>query len=234
MKKTKQEVIDAIVQQGVLPLFYYHSSAVSVEVIKILYNAGIRVIEYTNRGQEAYYNFGALKDFFNAEYPDLLLGVGTIKSVEEANRFIQLQPDFIVSPVIDLQVAEACNKKELLWIPGCMTPSEIHLAQQHNAAIIKLFPASILRYEFVNSIKELFPEQLFIPTGGVEMERDNLTQWFKSGVCAVGLGSKLVSKPVLQEQLYDVLQERTLHMIELVREVRNSLKPKEPQESHGL
>lgn len=227
MQKSKQEVIDAIVQQGVLPLFYYHGSAISVEVIKVLYNAGIRVVEYTNRGQEAYENFSALKDFFKAEYPDLLLGVGTIKSVDDADKFIPLEPDFIVSPVIDLQVAEACNKKELLWIPGCMTPSEIHLAQQHHAGIIKLFPASILRHEFVNSIKELFPEQLFIPTGGVEIERDNLIQWFKSGVCAVGMGSKLISKSILQEQLYDVLHERTMHMIELVKEVRNSLKPKE-------
>lgn len=227
MKKSKQAVIDAIAQQGLLPLFYYKSSAVSVEVIKTLYKAGIRVIEYTNRGIEALSNFKALKDYCNAEFPDLFLGIGTIKTNEEANAFMNSDPDFIVCPVMNADVAAICNIKELLWIPGCMTPTEINAAQQHNAAIIKIFPANILGPQFISSIKELFPGQLFIPTGGVEIERDNLLHWFKSGVFAVGMGSKLVSKPILQEELYDVLHERTLHALELVKEVRDSLKPQE-------
>lgn len=223
MKRTKHKVIDVITQQGLLPLFYCSSSAISVEVIKTLYKAGVRVIEYTNRGSEAFNNFSALKYFCSVEYPDLLLGIGTVKTAEEANAFITLEPDFIVSPVLDVNVANICNNKDLLWIPGCMTPTEIHTAQQHNAAIIKIFPANILGHEFISSIKELFVGQMFIPTGGVEIDRENLMQWFKSGVCAVGMGSKLISKPILQEELYDVLYERTVHALELVKDVRNAL-----------
>jgi 2-dehydro-3-deoxyphosphogluconate aldolase/(4S)-4-hydroxy-2-oxoglutarate aldolase len=209
--------VDSILKQRMLPLFFYEDSAVSVEITRTLYKAGIRVFEYTNRGDAALENFKALKELQQQEMPDLQLGIGTIKSLKEAEDFIAAGADFLVSPITNPEVAELANANDMLWIPGCMTPTEIYTAQQYNAAIIKIFPANIVGPEFISSIKELFRGQLFIPTGGVELDADNIQGWFKAGVCAVGMGSKLITKDVLKNKQYDLLYTETVKAIELVQ-----------------
>lgn len=215
----KDKILQSILDQGILPLFYYDDAEVSLEVVRVLYRAGVRALEYTNRGPKALVNFRKLKEVFAAEAPDLYLGIGTIKTEQEARDFVAAGADFIVSPIVNPAVAAIAAEKNMLWIPGCMTPTEIYTAQQHRAALIKLFPANILGPEFMSSIKELFQGQLFIPTGGVEIEEGNIRTWIKAGVCAVGLGSKLISKEVLAQQQYDKLYEQTLKALAIARKV---------------
>ncbi len=216
---SKQAVTNSILKQRMLPLYFHEDAEVSMQVARTLYKAGVRVFEYTNRGEAAFKNFGALKQLQQSEMPGLQLGIGTVKSAEEASAYIAAGADFIVSPVINPEVGRMAHERDMLWIPGCMTPSEIHLAQQNNAAIIKLFPANILGAEFMASIKDLFRGQLFIPTGGVELEAENISNWFKAGVCAVGMGSKLITKQILNEHLYDELYTKTIKALELVQSV---------------
>jgi 2-dehydro-3-deoxyphosphogluconate aldolase/(4S)-4-hydroxy-2-oxoglutarate aldolase len=216
----KQAVIDSILAQRMLPLFFYENTEVSLQITRTLYSAGIRVLEYTNRGEAALENFKALKKLQQREMPGMHLGIGTIKTAKEAEDFIAAGADFIVAPIMNPEVAELTDKNDMLWIPGCMTPTEIFTAQTNGAAIIKIFPANILGPEFISSIRELFRGQLFIPTGGVEIESDNINKWFKAGVCAVGMGSKLISKKVLDQQLYDNLYNDTLKAIQLVQSVK--------------
>ncbi len=213
----KETVLDSILTQGMLPLFFYEDEGVSVEIVRTLYRAGVRVLEYTNRGKEALHNFRAIKKVVKQEMPGMYLGIGTIKNGLEAETFVDAGADFIVSPILDNEVALVAANYKMLWIPGCMTPTEIHIAQQYKAMLIKLFPANILGPAFVSSIRDLFPGQLFIPTGGVEIEAGNISGWFRSGVCAVGMGSKLISKQVLDERLYDQLHADTLKALELVQ-----------------
>jgi 2-dehydro-3-deoxyphosphogluconate aldolase / (4S)-4-hydroxy-2-oxoglutarate aldolase len=215
----KQKVVESILKQRMLPLYFYEDTEISLQITKTLYKAGVRVLEYTNRGDAALKNFSALKALQLSEMPDLHLGIGTIKTAKEAEDFIAAGADFIVSPIINPDVALISNENGLLWIPGCMTPTEIYTAQQHDAAIIKIFPANILGPEFISSIRDLFRGQLFIPTGGVELEKENIDAWFKAGVCAVGMGSKLISRKILDEQLYEQLYTNTLKTIELVQSV---------------
>lgn len=215
---SKKEILQSILDQGMLPLFYWDDAAVSLEIIRSLYKAGVRVLEYTNRGPKALDNFAFLKEKLSTEAPDLYLGIGTIKSAEEANAFIAKGADFLVSPIVNPEVAAIAKQKDMLWIPGCMTPTEIYTAQQNNAMLIKLFPANILGPEFMSSIKELFQGQLFIPTGGVEIVKENIATWFKAGVCAVGMGSKLISKAVLENKSYDLLEKETKRALELIKE----------------
>jgi 2-dehydro-3-deoxyphosphogluconate aldolase/(4S)-4-hydroxy-2-oxoglutarate aldolase len=217
--KLKKAVLNCILTQGMLPLFFYEDAEVSLQIVRTLYKAGIRVLEYTNRGKQALENFKLIKKAQQKEMPDLLLGIGTIKNVSEAEAFIDSGADFIVSPIINPEVAKIASKYKLLWIPGCMTPSEIYLAQKNGADLIKIFPANILGPAFISSIKELFPGQLFIPTGGVELNVENISAWFHAGVCAVGMGSKLISKDVLEKKLYDQLYEDTVSAIDLVQSV---------------
>lgn len=215
----KQLIIDALLAGKLLPLFYENSAETSIDILRTLYRAGIRIVEYTNRGDQALYNFKQLKALQVTEMPGLYLGIGTIKSVGEAADFITIGADFIVSPIVNPAVAELCDQHNILWIPGCMTPTEIYTAQQFNAPVIKLFPANILGPAFISSIRELFRGQLFIPTGGVEIAEENLEEWFQAGVCAVGMGSKLITKEIVLNRNYHELYlqaKRALQMIEKV------------------
>ena len=122
----KTAVLKSILDQGILPLFYWEDTAVSIEVTRTLYKAGVRALEYTNRGKAALENFRAMKKTFAMEAPDLYLGIGTIKTPEEAAAFVEAGADFIIAPIVNPAVAAVAEKAGLLWIPGCMTPTEIH------------------------------------------------------------------------------------------------------------
>ena len=214
--KIKKAVLNAILAQGMLPLFFYEDNEVSLEVTRALYKAGIRVLEYTNRGKEALDNFKILKKAQKREMPELYLGIGTIKNVSDAEAFIDAGADFIVSPIINPEVAKSAHKHKLLWVPGCMTPTEIYLAQKNGAELVKIFPANILGPVYISSVKELFPGLLFMPTGGVELNGKSISSWFDAGVCAVGMGSKLISRDILEKRLYEQLFTDTIKAIELV------------------
>ena len=216
----KSSILKAITDQGMLPLFFHADEQKSIAITQAVYDAGVRVIEYTNRGKEALANFKQLKKAALQTMPDLILGIGTIKNPKEAQDFIDAGADFIVCPIVTPEVAEVVQKAGLLWIPGCMTPTEISIAQKHGAGLIKIFPANILGQEFISSIKDLFSGQLFMPTGGVDLSRENISSWFKAGVCAVGMGSKLISKEVMASDNYDVLVQQTKDVLALIKSIK--------------
>lgn len=213
----KETLLKLIPEQGILPLYYYKDSDVSIGILKALYQAGVRAVEYTNRGELAMKNFTAMRKVCDEELKDMYLGIGTIKTGEQAKAFIDAGADFIVCPGLVKKVGEVADKHDLLWAPGCMTPTEIIKAEQLGAQLVKLFPGNLLGPSFVSTIKELFPGLLFMPTGGVEVNKDNLSAWFKSGVCAVGMGSKLVTKTIMENQQYDELVKLTQEALTLVK-----------------
>lgn len=220
--KTKEETLKVITEQALLPLFYYDDAEVSLEVVRTIYRAGVRVIEYTNRGPAALENFKILIEAAETEMPDLHVGIGTIKNPKQATEFIQAGAHFIVCPVVDLEIGKLVHDAGLLWVPGCFSPTEINLASQNGAGLIKLFPANLLGPAFMSAIKDLFPGQLFIPTGGVEIEASNISAWFKSGVCGVGMGSKLISKEILTNKDYETLFTLTEKTFKIINETRLS------------
>ena len=220
MRINKHDLITAITDQGVLPLFYHHSAKVSLEVIRVIYKAGIRVIEYTNRGNSALDNFSALKKVQEAEMPGLYLGIGTIKSVQDAEKYISAGVDFLVAPIVNADVADLSKQNDLLWIPGCMTPTEIFNAHSLGAQFVKLFPAGHLGPAFLSSVRELFPDMLFMATGGIDLNRQNIEYWFQAGIGAIGMGNKLISKKLLDEENYSELFDNLREVINLVRAIR--------------
>jgi 2-dehydro-3-deoxyphosphogluconate aldolase/(4S)-4-hydroxy-2-oxoglutarate aldolase len=220
MNQPQLDILNNITIQGMLPLFFHADAEISIQVTMALYKAGIRVLEYTNRGPSSLENFKQLVKLRQQEMPDLFLGIGTIKTVTEAADFINAGADFIIAPIVDTEVAQLVAKHGLLWCPGCMTPTEISLAQRNGAKLIKLFPANVLGPGFLNAVKEVFPGQLFMPTGGVELNHDNISTWFKAGVCAVGLGSKLITREILEKQLFDQLYIDTQKALDIVKAAR--------------
>ena len=215
--KIKKAVLNSILTQGMMPLFFYEDVEVSLEIIRTLYKAGIRVMEYTNRAKQAYDNYKVIRKVVDKEMADLYFGIGTIKNVSEAEAFVDLGADFIVAPTINPEVAKVAHKHKLLWIPGCMTPTEIYAAQKSGAELVKIFPGNVVGPSFISAVKEIFPGLLFMPTGGVEMKPDNISGWFHAGVSAVGIGGKLISKDILDNRLYDQLYTDTVNAIELVK-----------------
>ena len=216
----KQQVLDTIISQGLLPLFFYPDAAVSLEVIRTLYKAGVRVVEYTNRGKESLDNFINIKKIQRKTMPGMHLGVGTIRTIEDAEAFISAGADFLVSPIMNAEVAKVADEQKMLWIPGCMTPTEIFVAQQYHAPLIKLFPGNVVGPGFMDAIRDIFPGQLFMPTGGVDLNHENINAWFRAGVCAVGMGSKLISKHVLENCLYEQLYNDTIKVREIIQSIK--------------
>lgn len=219
MSKT-QQVTDLIVRQGILPLYFNADETISVEVLRAIYRAGIKAVEYTNRGDEALNNFIRMTVVRNAEMPELLLGVGTIKNLKDAKNYIAAGADFLVSPGFVKEVADYAVGKDIFYSPGCMTPSEIIAAENAGIKFIKLFPGNLLGMEFLNTIKDIFPKLLFMPTGGVDTTKENIEGWFKAGVCAVGMGSKLISKKVMEARDYATIEAETKKVLELIQTVK--------------
>jgi 2-dehydro-3-deoxyphosphogluconate aldolase/(4S)-4-hydroxy-2-oxoglutarate aldolase len=218
--KEENELINRLSQQAILPLFFHQDKNVCSEIIRALYRAGVRLVEFTNRGQEALENFRHMKSVRDAEMRDLLLGAGTIKTAAQASAFADAGADFIISPGLSEEVGRICGERKLPWTPGCMTPSEIMKAEQLGALLIKLFPGSLLGAGFVQAIKELFPGLKFIPTGGVTIEEKNLSEWFASGVIAVGAGSTLIDKKALAAGDYQKIQMATASALQLAQSVK--------------
>ena len=214
-----QQVIDGVVQQGVLPLYFNQDETTSVEVLKALYRAGVRVVEYTNRGEAALKNFTKLIEIRNKETCGLLLGVGTIKNIAQAKAYKNAGADFFVSPGFVPAVARYAQEENMFYAPGCMTPSEIIEAENAGVQFIKLFPGDMLGPKFMSGIKDIFPDLLFMPTGGVDATKESIESWFKSGVCAVGMGSKLISKTLMDQKDYASIEASTRAVLELVKTI---------------
>lgn len=193
--KSIKTTLNHIQSHPIIPVYYNDDVNTCISIVQACYEGGIRAFEFTNRGSKAIENFAALVDYKNKHLPELYLGIGTIKTVAEAEQYIQLKADFIVSPVVNPAIAEVTLQKDILWIPGCMTPTEVSIAENAGAPLIKLFPGSIVGPDFLKNIKPLFPSLLFMPTGGIGLEKESLDAWFSKGAVAIGLGSNLFQAP---------------------------------------
>ena len=219
MSKSKQ-ISDAIIAQGMLPLYFNADETVSVDILKAVYKAGVKALEYTNRGEAALANFKKMVEVRNAEMPGMLLGVGTVKNLATAKDYMAAGADFLVSPGFVKEVADYAVANDIFYAPGCMTPSEIIAAENAGIGFIKLFPGNMLGPEFLSGIKDIFPKLLFMPTGGVDTTKENIEGWFKAGVCAVGMGSKLISKKLMEAKDYATIESSTKEVLALIGTIK--------------
>ncbi len=218
----KEEILGAIIKQGVLPLYFHPDAATSLDIMKCLYAAGIRVIEYTNRGKIALENLKKLKQACKKECKEMILGFGTVTNGTAAERALDAGAEFLISPGFVKEVLAISRKHQVLWIPGCMTPTELIRADQAGIRLVKLFPGNMLGPEFVRSVRDLFPNLLFMPTGGVEPNQENLAAWFGSGSSAVGMGSKLLTKSAIEKKEFAEITTCTIALLKQIDAIRNS------------
>lgn len=211
---TRATTIEILHTQRILPLFYHEDAAVCAGVVKALFDGGVRMVEFTNRGDQALARFTELQALCQQTMPGMQLAVGTISTKADAENFIKAGATILISPFWDDEVFAVVQAAGVLWIPGCMTPTEIHRAVNAGLEVVKLFPGNVLGTGFVEGIRPLFPHIKFMVTGGVDATVDSVNAWLKSGVLAAGLGSKLITSDVMNHHQYDQLQEKVTTLLQ--------------------
>ncbi len=216
-----QKILDTIDATGIVPLFTHDQPDDALEVVRTAYSAGIKVFEFTNRRSNSFEVFQHLVAN-KSQFPGIYLGIGTIMDGRTTTKFIDAGADFIISPILKLDMSVVCRDRGVPWIPGCGTLTEAVTAHEHGASLIKLFPGSVLGPAFVQAVRPVVPDIKWMITGGVEPTSENLSAWFQAGAHCVGMGSQLFSKEILQKRDWVTLSERIKKCLVIAQEVRRS------------
>ena len=205
---------------GLVPLFYDADAELGKEVVRACYEGGARVLEFTNRGDFAHEVFAAINKYALAHLPGMMLGAGSICDAGTASLYIQLGASFVVSPSLREEIALVCNRRKILWSPGCGSLTEIGRAEELGCEIVKLFPGGTYGPGFVSAIKGPQPWTSIMPTGGVSPTEESMSKWFKAGVTCVGMGSQLISKEILATRDFSTLRDQIKATLELIKQIR--------------
>jgi 2-dehydro-3-deoxyphosphogluconate aldolase/(4S)-4-hydroxy-2-oxoglutarate aldolase len=216
------KVVLTMQETGIIPVFYHEDFQVCKKILTTCYDNGIRVFEFTNRGEFAHEIFAALNKYATAELPDMILGGGSILDVGTTSLYIQNGTNFIVSPILNPEMAKVCNRRKISWSPGCGSLTEISFAEELGSEIVKIFPgAQVGGPSFIKAIKGPMPWSNIMPTGGVEPSESNLKEWFEAGAYCVGMGSKLFTKNKDGTFAYEKIAENIQISFSILEEIRS-------------
>lgn len=219
---TRIQVAQKMAEQGMVPLFYHADVALGKKVLAACYRGGARLLEFTNRGDFAHEVFGELNKFCAKELPEMMMGVGSVTDAGTAGLYMQLGAAFVVTPVLREDIAVVCNRRKVLWSPGCGSLTEICRAEELGCEIVKLFPGGTYGPDFVKNIKGPQPWTSIMPTGGVSPDEKNLKGWFDAGVTCVGMGSQMISSDILKNGDFEVLESRVRDALALIKQIRQA------------
>jgi 2-dehydro-3-deoxyphosphogluconate aldolase/(4S)-4-hydroxy-2-oxoglutarate aldolase len=215
------EVLQAMVQSGLVPVFYHQDLEVAKRTAEAVARGGAKVLEFTNRGEFAYTVFSELVQWGREKIPELILGAGSILDPGTAALYVNNGANFIVGPVLNAEVARACNRRKIAYLPGCGSVSEISEAEEYGVEICKVFPgAEVGGPGFVKNVLAPMPWSLIMPTGGVERSRASIEKWFKAGVACVGMGSNLIAKELVTAGDFETISKNTAEVLQWIKEVR--------------
>ena len=217
---TKREVLNKIHQQRMVPLYYNQNSTLVIKVVEALYNGGVRLFEFTNRGDFAHEVFRELVQFSSKNLPELILGVGSVNDSGTASLYLQNGADFIVSASFRKDIAVVCNRRKIPYMPGCGSLTEIGTAEEMGCDIVKLFPGNVYGSGFISAIKGPQSWTDIMVTGGVSPTKENLESWFNAGVTCVGMGSKLVTKEIIANANYKELEQKAKNCLAIIKQLK--------------
>ena len=218
---TKIQVLQTILQTGMVPVFYHSDAEVARQVLKACYEGGVRAFEFTNRGDFASEVFIDLMKFSRRECPEMILGIGSVIDAPTAALYLQYGANFVVGPYLNAEVARLCNRHLVPYTPGCGSVTEIGEAQELGCDLVKIFPAgNVGGPSFVKNIKAPLPWSMIMATGAVEPTEENLTAWMKAGTTCVGMGSKLFPKDRIAAQDWNYITEKCRFALDIIRQAR--------------
>jgi 2-dehydro-3-deoxyphosphogluconate aldolase/(4S)-4-hydroxy-2-oxoglutarate aldolase len=216
------EVAIKMKETGMIPVFYNSDINMCKSVLKACYDGGVRVFEFTNRGDFAHEVFSELNKYAIRELSGMIMGVGSVMDAPTTSLYLQLGANFIVSPVLNPEMAKICNRRKVPWSPGCGSVSEISQAEELGAEVVKIFPASqVGGAKFIAAVRGPMPWSNIMPTGGVEPTEENLSAWFNAGAYCVGMGSKLITKDLLNSGNFEKLTEDVNKALATIQRIRN-------------
>lgn len=220
---TRIQVALKMAETGMIPVFYHKDIEICKKVLKACYDGGVRVFEFTNRGDFAHEVFAELNKYAAKEIPEMILGVGSVVEAGTTSLYIQLGANFVVSPVLNEDMAKVCNRRKISWSPGCGSVSEISKAEELGAEIVKIFPGSqVGGPKFVEAVKGPLSWSSIMPTGGVDTSEENLSAWFKAGVTCVGMGSQLVTKEIVEKGDFQKLTDECKKALEIIKKYKKN------------
>lgn len=193
-KFDKLAVLNKMASAPMAPVFYSGDAETAKAVVKACYDGGVRCFEFTNRGDFAHEVFAEVVKFAAKECPEMAVGVGSVVEPATAALYMQLGACFVVGPLFNPDVARVCNRRQVVYIPGCGSVSEVGAAQEAGCEVVKVFPGDVHGPKFVKGLMAPMPWTRIMVTGGVEPTEDNLKGWMVAGAFAVGMGSKLFPK----------------------------------------
>lgn len=214
------EVANEMQNIGMIPLFFHEDIELGKGIIKACYDGGARLLEFTARGDFAHEVFGALNKYAIKNLPGMIMGVGSVTDAGAASVYMALGANFVVTPVLREDIAIVCNRRKVLWSPGCGSLTEIAKAEELGCEIVKLFPGDIYGPEFVKGIKGPQPWTSIMPTGGVSPTKENLEAWFNAGVTCVGMGSQLISKEIMAKKDFASLELKVRDTIAIIQALK--------------
>lgn len=221
-KFLKHEVIEKMLDAGLLPVFYNGDVEVAKKIIQACADGGAKVVEFTNRGDFAYQVFSELSKWCNQEL-SVVLGVGTIVDPATAALYINCGANFIVGPLFNPDVAKICNRRKVAYIPGCMTPSEISEAEEMGADMVKVFPGKVVTPSFIKAVRGPCPWVKMMPSGGVETTHENISAWIKAGAAALNIGSNLIRKDLVKAGDFEGIGKLVEQCILWIRDAKGAL-----------
>lgn len=215
-KFDKMNVMQKIGAAPVVPVFYHKDAEIAKKVVKACYDGGVKAFEFTNRGDFAHEVFAEVVKFAAKECPEMAIGVGSVVDPGTASLYMQLGACFVVGPLFNPEIAKVCNRRGVPYVPGCGTVSEVGFAMEVGCDLIKVFPGDVLGPKFVKGLLAPMPWTKLMVTGGVEPTEENLSGWFKAGVYAVGMGSKLFPKDKIAAEDWQYITDKCSEVFNVV------------------
>ncbi|WP_301100385.1 bifunctional 4-hydroxy-2-oxoglutarate aldolase/2-dehydro-3-deoxy-phosphogluconate aldolase [Propionivibrio sp.] len=222
--KDRMAVLAAMMEQGVIPVFYHPDVEVCINVIQACADGGAKCAEFTNRGDFAAHVFYDVTQHFAKADPSVIMGVGSIVDPPTAGLYIANGAKFVVGPLFNAEVAKLCNRRGIPYSPGCGSATEIGDAQELGCEIIKVFPgSSVGGPDFVKSVMGPMPWTRLMPTGGVEPTEESLRKWFGAGIVACGIGSNMITKTLLDAKDYQGIEANVRQTVQLIKTIKAEL-----------
>lgn len=218
----KTAVLSTIESDGIVPVFFDADRDTTTEIARRLVAGGLHTIEFTNRGDGAVEVFADLVTWARSELPELIVGAGSVMEAATAVHLLDLGANFVFAPSLNPDVAEVCNARNVPYVPGCGTVTEIQTAYRLGCDVVKLFPAgSIGGPGFLSAVRAPCPWVQAVPTGGVEPTVESMRAWYDAGAPAVGMGSKLLRRDLIERRDLDAVEAAVADAVAAAAEARS-------------